>query len=153
VPNCERGTPSKIPALDRRTDLKFARDRIPLKPFYGGMGVARAGGPLHRNNPGRRAGATWTKGGAGRGQHAHSSISRPARWPDGTATPRGVTARWTRRRSRRLFEAASADRSQGEMPLNFPRAETATDYISMAFDPDLTKATTMAIQEMVISSP
>ena len=34
-------------------------------------------------------------------------------------------------------------------PLNFPRAETATDYISMAFDPDLTKATTMAIQEMV----
>ena len=29
------------------------------------------------------------------------------------------------------------------------RAETATDYISMAFDPDLTKATTMAIQEMV----
>ena len=39
------------------------------------------------------------------------------------------------------------------MPLNFPRAETATDYISMAFDPDLTKATTMAIQEMVISSP
>src|SRR3979409_1381757 len=35
------------------------------------------------------------------------------------------------------------------MALNFPRAETATDYISMAFDPDLTKATTMAIQEMV----
>ena len=35
------------------------------------------------------------------------------------------------------------------MTLNLPRAETATDYISMAFDPDLTKATTMAIQEMV----
>ena len=35
------------------------------------------------------------------------------------------------------------------MKLTLPRAETATDYISMAFDPDLTMATTMAIQEMV----
>jgi len=35
------------------------------------------------------------------------------------------------------------------MALNFPRAETAADYISMGFDPDLTKATTIAIQEMV----
>ena len=30
-----------------------------------------------------------------------------------------------------------------------PRAETATDYISMATDPDLTVATRTAIQEMV----
>jgi acetamidase/formamidase len=33
--------------------------------------------------------------------------------------------------------------------LNWPRAETATDYISMAADPDLTVATKTAIQEMV----
>ena len=35
------------------------------------------------------------------------------------------------------------------MPLKWPRAETATDYISMASDPDLTTATALAMQEMV----
>ncbi len=35
------------------------------------------------------------------------------------------------------------------MKLTWPRAETPTDYISMATDPDLTKATKIAIQEMV----
>ena len=34
-------------------------------------------------------------------------------------------------------------------PLNWPRAETPTDYISMGADPDLAVATTIAIQEMV----
>lgn len=35
------------------------------------------------------------------------------------------------------------------MRLAWPRAETATDFISMAADADLTTATTLAIQEMV----
>jgi ketosteroid isomerase-like protein len=35
------------------------------------------------------------------------------------------------------------------MKLTWPRAETTTDFISMATDPDLTVATRMAIQEMV----
>jgi acetamidase/formamidase len=35
------------------------------------------------------------------------------------------------------------------MTLTWPRAETATDYISMVTDQDLTKATRIAIQEMV----
>jgi acetamidase/formamidase len=35
------------------------------------------------------------------------------------------------------------------MKLNRPRAETATDYISMASDEDLKVATTVAIQEMI----
>ena len=35
------------------------------------------------------------------------------------------------------------------MKLVWPRAETATDFISMAADPDLTIATKTAIQEMV----
>ena len=35
------------------------------------------------------------------------------------------------------------------MHLVWPRAETPGDYISMAADPDLTAATTLAIQEMV----
>jgi acetamidase/formamidase len=33
--------------------------------------------------------------------------------------------------------------------LNWPRAETPTDYISMGADPDLTIATRIAVQEMV----
>jgi acetamidase/formamidase len=36
-----------------------------------------------------------------------------------------------------------------DMTLTWPRAETATDYISMATDPDLVVATKTAIQEMV----
>jgi acetamidase/formamidase len=36
-----------------------------------------------------------------------------------------------------------------DMKLTWPRAETATDYISMATDPDLTVATRTAIQEMI----
>ena len=35
------------------------------------------------------------------------------------------------------------------MKLTWPRAETPTDYISMATDPDLTIATKRAIQEMI----
>ena len=35
------------------------------------------------------------------------------------------------------------------MKLTWPRAETATDFIAMATDPDLTVATKLAIQEMV----
>jgi acetamidase/formamidase len=36
-----------------------------------------------------------------------------------------------------------------DVKLNWPRAETATDYISMATDPELLVATKAAIQEMV----
>jgi acetamidase/formamidase len=36
-----------------------------------------------------------------------------------------------------------------DLKLTWPRAETASDYISMAADPDLTTATKLAVQEMV----
>jgi acetamidase/formamidase len=36
-----------------------------------------------------------------------------------------------------------------DMTLTWPRAETATDYIAMAADPDLVVATKTAIQEMI----
>ncbi|HYL72288.1 MAG TPA: acetamidase/formamidase family protein, partial [Candidatus Dormibacteraeota bacterium] len=36
-----------------------------------------------------------------------------------------------------------------DMKLAWPRAETPTDYISMATDPDLTAATRTAVQQMV----
>ncbi len=37
----------------------------------------------------------------------------------------------------------------GDPALRFPRAETPTHYISMGTDVDLTKATRIAIQEMI----
>ena len=151
--NCERGTPSKILTLDRKNmTSEFAPGIvIPLKPFYGSMGVAPAPelGRVSSNPPGRHAGNMDNKE-----LVAGSTLYIPVFAPGA------------------LFEIGDGHAAQGDgevdqtaietslrgtlqltvrkgMPLNFPRAETATDYISMAFDPDLTKATTMAIQEMV----
>jgi len=151
--NCERGTPSKILALDRKTmTSEFAPGIvIPLKPFYGSMGVAPAPelGRVSSNPPGRHAGNMDNKE-----LVAGSTLYIPVFAPGA------------------LFEIGDGHAAQGDgevdqtaietslrgtlqltvrkgMALNFPRAETATDYISMAFDPDLTKATTMALQEMV----
>src|SRR4030088_804168 len=58
--NCERGTPSKILTLDRtRMTSEFAPGIvIPLKPFFGSMGVAPALdlGRVSSNPPGKHAG-------------------------------------------------------------------------------------------------
>jgi acetamidase/formamidase len=151
--NCERGTPSKILTLDRKNmTSEFAPGIvIPLKPFYGSMGVAPAPelGRVSSNPPGRHAGNMDNKE-----LVAGSTLYIPVFAPgalfeigDGHAAQGDgevdQTAIETSLRGRLQLTVRKA------MPLNFPRAETATDYISMAFDPDLTKATTMAIQEMV----
>jgi acetamidase/formamidase/ketosteroid isomerase-like protein len=151
--NCERGTLSKIMALDRKNmTSEFAPGIvIPLRPFFGSMGVAPATelGRVSSNPPGKHAGNMDNKE-----LVAGSTLFIPVFVPGA------------------LFEIGDGHAAQGDgevdqtaietslrgklqltvrkgMALNFPRAETATDYISMAFDPDLTKATTMAIQEMV----
>src|SRR5213595_3343190 len=58
--NCERGTPAKIMMLDRKSmTSQFAPGIvIPLKPFFGSMGVAPAAelGRVSSNPPGRHAG-------------------------------------------------------------------------------------------------
>jgi acetamidase/formamidase len=151
--NCERGMPSKILMLDRKTmSAEFAPGIvIPLKPFFGSMGVAPAPdlGRVSSNPPGRHAGNMDNKE-----LVAGSTLYIPVFVPgalfeigDGHAAQGDgevdQTAIETSLRGRLQLTARK------NMPLNFPRAETATDYISMAFDPDLTKATTMAIQEMV----
>src|SRR3989440_7711648 len=151
--NCEPNAPVRIIPLDRhRMTAQFAPGIvIPLRPFFGSMGVAPApeAGRVSSNPPGRHAGNLDN-----RELVAGSTLYIP------------VFAKGA------LFEIGDGHAAQGDgevdqtaietslrgrlqltvrkgMALNFPRAETATDYISMAFDPDLTKATTMAIQEMV----
>jgi acetamidase/formamidase len=124
---------------------------IPLRPFFGSMGVAPARdlGRVSSNPPGRHAGNLDN-----RELVAGSTLFIPVFVPGA------------------LFEIGDGHAAQGDgevdqtaietslrakiqltvrkgMKLRWPRAETATDYICMATDPDLTKATTVAIQEMV----
>jgi acetamidase/formamidase len=151
--NCNKELPFKIIQLDRkRMTAEFLPGIvIPLKPFYGSIGVAPAPelGRLSSNPPGKHAGNLDN-----RELVAGSTLYIP------------VFARGA------LFEIGDGHAAQGDgevdqtaietslrgklkltvrkdMKLKWPRAETKTDYISMATDPDLAIATKGAIQEMV----
>ena len=124
---------------------------IPLKPFFGSMGVAPAPelGRVSSNPPGRHAGNMDNKE-----LVAGSTLYIPVFAPGALfEIGDGHAAQGDGEVDQTAIETSLRGRLQltvrKGMALNFPRAETATDYISMAFDPDLTKATTMAIQEMV----
>jgi len=151
--NCQRGTPVKIMTLDRKNmTSEFAPGIvIPLKPFYGSMGVAPAPelGRVSSNPPGRHAGNMDNKE-----LVAGSTLYIPVFAPGALfEIGDGHAAQGDGEVDQTAIETSLRGRLQltvrKNMPLNFPRAETAIDYISMAFDPDLAKATTMAIQEMV----
>jgi acetamidase/formamidase len=151
--NCERGTPSKIITLDRKNmTAEFLPGIIvPLKPFFGSMGVAPAPelGRVSSNPPGRHAGNMDNKE-----LVAGSTLYIPVFAPGALfVIGDGHAAQGDGEVDQTAIETSLRGRLQltvrKGMPLNFPRAETATDYISMAFDADLAKATTMAIQEMV----
>ncbi len=149
----ENESRTRIIHLDAKTmTAEFARGIvIPLRPFFGSMGVAPAPelGRVSSNPPGRHAGNMDNKD-----LIVGSTLWIPVFAPGA------------------LFEIGDGHAAQGDgevdqtaietslrgklqltvrkgMKLNFPRAETPTDYIAMATDPDLTVATTSAIQEMV----
>jgi acetamidase/formamidase len=151
--NCDRGTPSKILMLDRATMTStFAPGIvIPLKPFFGSMGVAPAPelGRVSSNPPGRHAGNMDNKELVAGSILYIPVFAKGALFEIGD----GHAAQGDGEVDQTAIETSLRGRLQltvrKGMALNFPRAETAADYISMAFDPDLTKATTMAIQEMV----
>jgi acetamidase/formamidase len=151
--NCDPNAPLKVIALDRKamTAEYLPGIVIPLKPFFGSMGVApaREAGRVSSNPPGMHAGNLDN-----RELVAGSSLFIPVFAPGA------------------LFEIGDGHVAQGDgevdqtaietslrakiqltvhkgLKLTWPRAETATDYITMAADPDLTKATQMAIQEMI----
>jgi len=150
---CDRSVGTKIIPLDKAhmTAEFMPGIVIPLHPFYGSMGVAPAPelGRVSSNPPGRHAGNMDNKD-----LVVGSTIWIP------------VFA------SGALFEIGDGHAAQGDgevdqtaietslrgklqltvrkgMTLNFPRAETPTDYIAMATDPDLKVAMTTAIQEMI----
>lgn len=151
--NCEQGRPITIIPLDRKRMIGTFRPgiEIPLKPFFGSMGVAPppAQGRVSSNPPSIHAGNLDNKE-----LVAGTTLWIPVHVPGA------------------LFEIGDGHAAQGDgevdqtaietslrgrvrltvrkgMTLKWPRAETPAHFISMGTDVDLTVATRVAIQEMV----
>jgi acetamidase/formamidase len=150
--NCRPNSTKIIPLDKKKMTAEFAPGIvIPLHPFFGSMGVAPppAAGRVSSTPPGIHAGNL-----------------------DNRELVAGTTLFIPVHVSGALFEVGDGHAAQGDgevdqtaietslrgslqlvvhkgMTLAWPRAETPTDYISMGTDEDLTKATKIAIQEMV----
>jgi acetamidase/formamidase len=151
--NCAQGRGPTIIQMDRKkmTATFLPGIVIPLRPFFGSMGVAPAHevGRVSSNPPSTHAGNLDNK----------ELVAGTTLW-----IPVHVTGA--------LFEVGDGHAAQGDgevdqtgletslrgrlqltvrkgMKLEWPRAETNTHYISMGTDVDLTKATRVAIQEMI----
>jgi len=151
--NCEQGVPAKIIALDRKnmTAEFLPGIVIPLHPFFGSMGVAPAPelGRVSSNPPGRHAGNLDN-----RELTVGSTLYIPVFAPGALfEIGDGHAAQGDGEVDQTAIETSLRARVQltvrKDMKLTWPRAETSTDYISMATDPDLTTVTKEAIQEMV----
>jgi len=151
--NCEKDTPAKIIALDRRKMTAEFEPGIviPLHPFFGSMGVAPApdAGRVSSVPPGRHAGNLDN-----RELVAGSTLYIPIFAPGALfEVGDGHAAQGDGEVDQTAIETSLRARIQltvrKDMKLTWPRAETATDYISMATDPDLAVATKAAIQEMI----
>ncbi len=151
--NCDRGTPARIIPIDAKNKTaQFAPGIvIPLRPFFGSMGVAPAPemGRVSSNPPGRHAGNLDNKE-----LVAGSTLFIPVFAPGALfEVGDGHGAQGDGEVDQTAIETSLRGRIQltarKDMKLVWPRAETADDYISMAADPDLTVATREAIQEMV----
>jgi len=151
--NCEAGTPAKIIPLDRKTMTAalFPGIVVPLRPFFGSMGVAPAPelGRVSSNPPGKHAGNLDNKELVVGSTLYIPVFVRGALFQVGD----GHAAQGDGEVDQTAIETSLRGRIQltvrKGMKLNWPRAETPTDFISMAADPDLTVATKIAIQEMV----
>ncbi len=151
--NCDRNLGSAIIHLDRSAmTAAFAPGIVvPLKPFFGSMGVAPAPdlGRVSSNPPGRHAGNLDN-----RELVAGSTLYIPVFAPGALfEVGDGHAAQGDGEVDQTAIETSLRGRLQltvrKDMTLTWPRAETPTDYITMATDPDLKVATTTAIQEMV----
>jgi acetamidase/formamidase len=150
--NCGPGGMRIIPLDRRRMIAAFAPGiEIPLRPFFGSMGVAPPppAGRISSNPPGIHAGNL-----------------------DNKELTAGAILFIPVHATGALFEVGDGHAAQGDgevdqtaietslrgrlqlivrkgMTLRWPRAETPTHYISMGTDEDLTKATRIAVQEMI----
>lgn len=151
--NCDRSVPLKILKLDTKTMTSEFKPGIviPLRPFFGSMGVAPEPelGRVSSNPPGRHAGNLDN-----RELVAGSTLYIPvfvagALFEIGD----GHAAQGDGEVDQTAIETSLRGKVQltvrKDMKLVWPRAETSTDYISMATAEDLLVATTLAVQEMV----
>jgi acetamidase/formamidase len=151
--NCDRAAGSKLIALDRKamTAEYMPGIVVPLKPFFGSMGVAPAPelGRVSSNPPGKHAGNMDNKELVAGSTVFIPVFAKGALFEIGD----GHVAQGDGEVDQTAIETSLRGRLQltvrKDMRLTWPRAETATDYISMGFDENLTTATTIAIQEMV----
>jgi acetamidase/formamidase len=153
--NCEANSPTRtrIIPLDRAAmTATFAPGIvIPLRPFFGSMGVAPAPelGRVSSNPPGPHAGNLDNKS-----LVAGTTLIIPVFAPGALfEVGDGHAAQGDGEVDQTAIETSLRGRLQltvrKGMKLAWPRAETATHYISMGTDEDLTKATKIAIQEMI----
>ncbi len=151
--NCDRQAGSRLIQLDKKTMTAEYMPGIvvPLKPFFGSMGVAPAPelGRVSSNPPGKHAGNMDNKELVAGTTLFIPVFAKGALFEIGD----GHVAQGDGEVDQTAIETSLRGRLQlvvhKDMKLTWPRAETSTDYISMGFDPDLTTATTIAIQEMV----
>jgi acetamidase/formamidase len=151
--NCEPGAPVRIIPLDRhRMSAQFAPGIvIPIRPFFGSMGVAPApeAGRVSSNPPGRHAGNLDNRELVAGSTLYIPVFTRGALFEVGD----GHAAQGDGEVDQTAIETSLRARLQlsvrKDLKLNWPRAETPTDFISMATDPDLGVATRTAIEEMV----
>ena len=151
--NCDPAVPQKIVPLNRdaMTSEFFPGIVIPLRPFFGSMGVAPPPelGRVSSNPPSRFAGNMDNKE-----LTAGATLYIPVFVPGALfAVGDGHAAQGDGEVDQTAIETSLRGRVKltvrPDMTLVWPRAETPTDYIAMATDPDLKVATTTAIQEMV----
>jgi acetamidase/formamidase len=151
--NCDRSIPSRIIALDKKsmTAEIFPGIVVPLRPFFGSMGVAPAPelGRVSSNPPSRHAGNMDNKELVAGSFLYIPVFVRGALFEVGD----GHAAQGDGEVDQTAIETSLRGRIQltvrKDLKLTWPRAETAIDYITMGADPDLTVATKIAIQEMV----
>jgi acetamidase/formamidase len=151
--NCDRSTGIRIIPLDKKTMTATYAPGIvvPMKPFFGSMGVAPAPelGRVSSNPPGRHAGNMDNRELVVGSTLYIPVFTRGALFEIGD----GHVAQGDGEVDQTAIETSLRGTLQltvrKDMKLTWPRAETATDYISMGADEDLKAATTIAIQEMV----
>jgi len=142
---------NRIIPLDREKMIgHFAPGiEIPLRPFFGSMGLAGAGGKIGSTEP-----------------FAHAGNMDNKELVAGTTLYIPVAAKGA------MFEAGDGHAGQGngevditametfltgtfkfvvhkKQTMNWPRAETPTHYITMGFSPDLKEATEHALRDMI----
>jgi acetamidase/formamidase len=151
--NCDRSLTSRIIPINAKAMTAELAPGIviPLHPFFGSLGVAPAPelGRVSSNPPGKHAGNLDNKE-LGVGSTLFIPIFAPGAL---FVVGDGHAAQGDGEVDQTAIETSLRGRIQltvrKGMSLTWPRAETATDYISMATDPDLTVAAKIAIQQMV----